>query len=204
MGDFIVIVVFLAIFVGIPYVMDKIDAYKKEFEKRERDIKNEFNKREQDIQKQNEKNLKDIVDKVELYKKNLEQKENEMKNEFEKRERNISRQIQRNIEIKNDLENIRNNKEQDCPWLAERIADYYEMLDTTTEKYLRTKKNPALKASEVVAEIKKEKRELIKAKKKLEYQLTFLKNNFPMLEDAMQLNSDELTEAINSIYNLTL
>ena len=52
MGDFIGIVVFLAIFVGIPYVIDKVDTYKKNFEKKERDMKNEFEKREREIQRQ--------------------------------------------------------------------------------------------------------------------------------------------------------
>lgn len=161
MDDFIVIVIFLGVFIGIPYIVDKVDSYKK----------------------------------------NLKKKELEMKKEFEKREKEIQNQIQKNLQIENDIKKIKDNT-QNCPWLADRISDYYEMLDTTVEKYLRTKKNPAVKASQIVAEIKKEKKELIKENKKLEYQLTFLKNNFPMLEDAMQLNSDELTEALNTIYNL--
>lgn len=148
MSDFIWLIIILSTFIGIPYIVDKIQNYKKGLEQREKDIQS---------------------------------------------------QIERNSKIKNEIERIQDNT-QDCPWLAERIADYFEMLDTSLEKYLRTKKNPAFKASQIVSEIKKEKRELIKENKKLQYQLSFLKSNFPMLEDAMQLNSDELTEALNMIY----
>lgn len=105
-----------------------------------------------------------------------------------------------NIQIKNDINNIIDST-QNCPWLAERISDYFEMLDTQKENYLRYKKNPAIKSSVVVSNIKKEKKELLKENKLLKYQLTFLISEFPMLEDAMQLSTEELKNAINSINN---
>lgn len=88
---------------------------------------------------------------------------------------------------------------QNCPWLAERISDYFEMLDTKEEQYLIHKRNPAIVASKLVAEMKKDKKELLKENKLLQYQLTYLISNFPMLEDLMQLSNSEIQEAISNI-----
>lgn len=110
-----------------------------------------------------------------------------------------------NIQIQNstkqlqqDINNIIDNS-QNCPYLATRIADFFEILDTKEEEYLKHKKNPAITASQIVSEIKKEKKELLKNNKLLQYQLDYLVSTFPMLEDAMSLETAEIQEAIDSI-----
>lgn len=128
----------------------------------------------------------------------LENKKQEIIDIQNKKELELLEIQNRNIQLQNDLNNIIDNS-QNCPWLAERISDYFEMLDTRDEIYLKHKKNPAITASKLVAEIKKEKKELLKANKMFQYQLTFLTSTFPMLEDAMQLESIELEDAIANI-----
>ena len=56
-------------------------------------------------------------------------------------------------------------------WLAEFIAEARKALDERLEMHLRDKKHPAQKSAEVVKEIAREKRELQKQVKFLEYQL---------------------------------
>lgn len=112
---------------------------------------------------------------------------------------NIEIEQQKLEKIRDDIIYISKDNSQSSPWLAERYADYFEIIDNSIEKYLRYKKNPAIKASEMVSEIKKEKRELLKENKVLQYQLSFLLYEFPMLEDAMQLNVNELKGAIEQI-----
>ena len=105
---------------------------------------------------------------------------------------------EKNILLQKELNNIIDDS-QNCPWLAERISDYFEMLDTKEEKYLIHKRNPAITASKLVSEMKKEKKELLRQNKLLQYQLSYLVSNFPMLEDLMQLSNSEIQEAISNI-----
>lgn len=102
------------------------------------------------------------------------------------------------LEKEKDINKIIDDS-QNCPWLAERISDYFEMLDTKEEQYLIHKRNPAIVASKLIAEMKKDKKELLKENKLLQYQLTYLISNFPMLEDLMQLSNSEIQEAISNI-----
>lgn len=130
------------------------------------------------------------------------------KNQLVEKEKEINKKIAQNQEILNEnkhicneIQSIVNDNTQNNEYLASLIAEYYSIRDMIKEEMLKVKKNPAIKASDVVAEVKKEKRELLKENKKLEYQLNFLKNNFPMLEDAMQLTKEEIESAFNTIYS---
>ncbi|WP_432354245.1 restriction endonuclease [Anaerotruncus rubiinfantis] len=69
------------------------------------------------------------------------------------------------------------------PWMATLFADYLYMNDKNIAAYLRTKSRPALVASEQVSIIAKEKRELQKQCKMLEYQLNYYETIFPWLEE---------------------
>ena len=132
-------------------------------------------------------------------------------NNLEAEYRNKSIQLQQKFDAlekeyrKKDMELIVTVKKmaqdntQNAPWLAERYADYFETIDKQVEEYLIHKKNPAVKASEVVSHIKKEKKELLKQNKLLQYQLSFLMAEFPMLEDAIQLDARDLHEAVSHI-----
>jgi hypothetical protein len=76
-------------------------------------------------------------------------------------------------------------------WLAQLIADGRKALDDQLEVALRQKKHPAHKSAEVVKEIAREKRELQKQVKFLEYQLRSYEEYFPQLEEYRDLILDE-------------
>ncbi len=76
-------------------------------------------------------------------------------------------------------------------WLAEMIADARKELDEQLEMHLRHKKHPAQKSAEVVKGIAREKRELQKQVKFLEYQLRSYEEYFPQLEEYRDLILDE-------------
>lgn len=76
-------------------------------------------------------------------------------------------------------------------WLAEFIADARKAFDDELELHLRHKKHPARKAADVVKEIAREKREIQKHVKFLEYQLRSYEEYFPQLEEYRDLILDE-------------
>ncbi|HAB66552.1 MAG TPA: hypothetical protein DCE23_04200 [Firmicutes bacterium] len=150
----------------------------------------------------------EIFERIKTFKSDLQEVRNisKSKDELHKTEQNllhiqnnISMEKQEILKIQKDVNYIANDSSQSSPWLAERYADYFETIDTEIEKYLMYKRNPALKSSEIVSEVKKEKRELLKENKILQYQLTFLTSEFPMIEDAMQLTTSELKSALEEI-----
>lgn len=80
---------------------------------------------------------------------------------------------------------------QDHPELAKAIADFFFLQDLKLAQNLAHKKNPALKASQQVKEIAKQKRELEIQNRKITYQLDFLYATVPFLEDYAQLAPTE-------------
>jgi hypothetical protein len=76
-------------------------------------------------------------------------------------------------------------------WLAEFIADARKAFDDQLEVHLRHKKHPARKSADVVKEIAREKREIQKQVKFLEYQLRSYEEYFPQLEEYRDLILDE-------------
>ena len=136
-----------------------------------------------------------------------EKKSNDLENNYREKTLELQQKLsdlekayqQKDIKLKENIKKIAEDNTQNASWLAERYADYFELVDNQVEEYLIHKKNPAVKASEVVSTIKKEKRELLKQNKSLQYQLSFLMAEFPMLEDAMQLDAKDLQQAINYI-----
>lgn len=144
------------------------------------------------------KNFNKELKEAKLIKNNQNKFKQEQQEILNKQQENENKllQIQRfNIQLKNEINKIIDNS-QTSPWLANRIADYFEMLDTKEEMYLIHKKKPAITASKLVSEIKKEKRELLKKNKLLQYQLDYLVSNFPWLEDTMQLSVLDVKEAL--------
>jgi len=63
------------------------------------------------------------------------------------------------------------------------------MYDQETAKYLAWKSRPAIKASQEVSRIAREKRILQKENKMLQYQLSFYENTFPWLEDFKEISA---------------
>lgn len=88
---------------------------------------------------------------------------------------------------------------QSSPWLAAKIADTAALVDKELIRQLRSKKNPALKAAEQVKEISKEKKELLRRNKELEYQLQFYEGLFPWLEEFKTLPAPEAVQYVHYV-----
>ena len=123
-------------------------------------------------------------------------------------EKSLSIQLRQNLERESEelnrereelskerelFNSIVESKAQDKPEMAAAIADYQYLLDLKQAEKLAKKKNPAIKASEQVKEIAKEKRRLEIQNRKMKYQLDFLYATVPFLEDYAQLSPVEAT-----------
>lgn len=95
------------------------------------------------------------------------------------------------IKAREDLEKIAKQKSMGFPWLAEAYADYFALRDKKIADQLKTKKHPALTASQAVSAIKKEKRELMKQNKVVEYKLNYLGKLFPWVSEIIADSEDE-------------
>ena len=96
--------------------------------------------------------------------------------------------IFKNNLIKNVNEDIKgyinlkgNNKAR--TWFASMYAEVQSLLDDHKANYLRWKKHPSYKGADIVKEVKKDKKELNKKLKILEYELKTYEQYFPIIED---------------------
>lgn len=89
--------------------------------------------------------------------------------------------------LENEFQNILKSTEQTHPWLAKEVADFLYTKDNAIVTELRYKNRPAIKASEQVKAIAKEKRLLQVKCKEQEYQLAYYETLFPWLEEFKEL-----------------
>lgn len=77
------------------------------------------------------------------------------------------------------------------PTLAKAFGDYLALRDDQIAAWLRSKSHPALRASDVVQEMKSERRTLAQRCKVLEYMLLYYEELFPALADYRELDNPE-------------
>lgn len=97
-----------------------------------------------------------------------------------------------------DIRKIIDDKSQQYPYIATQIADLYLLYDEQLAKNLAQKAHPAVRASEDVARIAGEKRELMQRVKALEYQIAEYEAISPQLSSIADLTTSELCEASQS------
>jgi len=90
-----------------------------------------------------------------------------------------------------DIDKIVKQRSMGFPWLAEVFADYYSLIDNQRADYLIRKSHPAYSSAEVVREIKKEKRELVKSNKITSYKINYYEKLFPWLQELIAENEEE-------------
>ncbi|MDD2680752.1 MAG: restriction endonuclease [Patescibacteria group bacterium] len=90
-----------------------------------------------------------------------------------------------------DIDKMVKQKSMGFPWLAEAFADYYSLADSQREDYLKRKSHPAYTSAEVVREIKKEKKELLRSNKITNYKINYYEKLFPWLTELIAENEDE-------------
>lgn len=100
--------------------------------------------------------------------------------------------------VKEVLKQLSEETGQSAPWFAAKIADAVALADNDLSVYLRTKKHPAIKAAEQVKEISAEKREFLRQKKELEYQIQFYEGLFPWLEEFKTIPAPEAVQYVHS------
>lgn len=98
-------------------------------------------------------------------------------------------------EFKKIIEDEKINK----PYLASIYADYQEFIDLQISNSLINKKNPAIKASEEVKKMAKEKRDLLNRLKIIEHQNIIYENAFPWLEEFKEISDSELLEILDVV-----
>ncbi|NBI65057.1 restriction endonuclease [Clostridiales bacterium] len=109
---------------------------------------------------------------------------------------------QHDLDVKNDyldeketdVNELIHSTSQECPWLAKLYSEYMYIDDMRIVRYLKRKKRPALKSSEEVAKIAKEKRDILKQSKQYEYQVNFYETLFPWLEEFKEVPPTEAYE----------
>lgn len=90
-----------------------------------------------------------------------------------------------------ELQKILDEKSQKFPYLATILSDWKYMHDTELANLLKTKKRPAIKASEEVQRISREKRILEKKCRVYEHQLKMYEELFPWLEEFSELPPED-------------
>lgn len=90
----------------------------------------------------------------------------------------------------NDLNELVRQRSKGFPLLGEVYAEYIDVQGKKSSAWLRNKKRPAVKAADEVREVTKEKRELIKQLKILEFKL----KNYELIAPFLIETADEITE----------
>jgi len=109
---------------------------------------------------------------------------------------NLKEEIHRkevDLEIKEKaFEKLFREKTIGFPWLADAYADFEQYYEIEATNYLRTKKHRAIKASEVVSELSKEKNKLKKELKLTKNYINYYESLFPWLKDYIDEGLDDL------------
>lgn len=124
---------------------------------------------------------------LDSYKADLDWRERDLeqkRSDLDWRERNLA-------EERSGLNAIRLESNQNCPWLSNLYADYYDAFYGSLEKRLRTKRSPAVKAADEVSAIRRDMKQIVSQNKMLEYQLHFYELLFPWLEEFKELTPQD-------------
>jgi hypothetical protein len=125
----------------------------------------------------------------------LEQKEREFHESAEKIKQELKSKEESldvaKIKAREDLEKIAKQKSMGFPWLAEAYADYFALRDKKIADLLKSKKHPALTASQAVSAIKQEKKILVKENKVVTYKLNYLEKLFPWISEIIAESEDD-------------
>lgn len=100
-------------------------------------------------------------------------------------------------EIEHNLNRIIDEKTIGFPWLADAIAQYYEMRDLKIAEYLEIKFNPAVSTATRVREIATEKRNIEKKFRITRNLIKYYESLFPWLPEFVGEDLDELIEQVN-------
>jgi len=99
------------------------------------------------------------------------------------------------------IDTLVKEKSQGSPWLVKVYDDYFSLQDSKLANELITKPHPALRASETVRQISKERREAERAARLANYLLDYCRYLAPWLDEYIGLETEELDEIIKEIHS---
>lgn len=91
--------------------------------------------------------------------------------------------IEWNKKLKEGVEQMAKERQIGFPWLAKAYEELLSLQDKKLVGYLRNKKHPAIKSSEIISEQARLKREAVRDKKIAEYLVAYYENIAPFLVD---------------------
>jgi hypothetical protein len=178
-------------------IKQKLD-HMTDLEKREVTLKQDIETREakfsKDIETREKKLKQDIEIREEKLKQDIETREKKLKAETETREFQLQRH-------KKELDLLVKEKTQGFPWLESAYSECLKLYDLEKAYYLKNKTHPAIKASEELRQIAKERREAQKAASVSKHLLDYSRYLAPWLDDYIGIESKELDEIINEIHS---
>ena len=124
--------------------------------------------------------------------------EQEVKRLYEDKERanneKHAAELERDAALKKEQEMkiIFNSEDQMQPWLANLYADYEYTQEKAVSDYLRNKSHPAIRASDEVLKLAREKRIILAQCKMYEYQFELLRSALPWIEDYLELDTPDI------------
>ena len=139
-----------------------------------------------------------IVDTYIAPKKKYEELATRLKNQYDLLESELKKGYTEKSEFINKI--LRETK-QAFPSLAKALSESEMYICEQEASYLENKRHPARKAAETVKEYGKKNRQLMQRCKELEYQLAFLENLFPWLEEFKEIPVAEALSYKNSESN---
>ena len=98
------------------------------------------------------------------------------------------------------LRDLINSKVKDFPIVADVIAELKSSIDKNRSYYLEFKKRPAPKAAEMIMEVRLEKKELVKQKLALEWEMKYIRRLLPWI-DEIEDNPMEPINQSSDYYN---
>ena len=98
------------------------------------------------------------------------------------------------------LRDLINSKVRDFPIVADIVSELDTIRDKNKSYYLEFKKRPAPKAAETVMEVRREKRELIRQNKALEWEMKYIRRLLPWI-DEIEDNPMEPVNRTSDYYN---
>lgn len=99
-------------------------------------------------------------------------------------------------EVENNIVRIVEEKTKGFPWLADAIAQYYELEDLKLSNYLKHKKHPAIKSAKKISEIAREKRIIEKQFRITRNLIKYYESLFPWLPEFIGEDIDDLIEQV--------
>ncbi len=99
------------------------------------------------------------------------------------------------------IDTLVKEKTQGFPWLVKVYDDYFSLQDGKLANALIIKPHPALRASETVRQISKERREAEKAARLANYILDYCRYLAPWLDEYIGLETEELDEIVKEIHS---